>query len=168
LRASPLGQGLAVVALAALLASGCGGGEGVAENATVTVYVSAPLSGGQAAAGRAMCTGAKRELAQAGGRAGDVRVRAVCLDDTGGSRRWTLAALGANARQAVEDSTTVGYIGELDPAAAPFSRSILKEAGIAQLSDSSGAAAMSRLLDAVREAGSSESLRAAVYDYLSD
>ena len=39
------------------------------------------------------------------------------LDDSGGARRWSLAAVGANARRATEDSTTIGYIGELAPAA---------------------------------------------------
>jgi hypothetical protein len=147
-------------------AAGCGGG-GVAEGATVTVYVSAPLHGAQAAAGRAMCAGARRELARGGGRAAGLRVRAVCLDDSGATRRWSLAAVGANARRATEDSTAIGYIGELDPAATRFSRPIVESAGIAQLSTLSGPAAMASILGAIREAGRSASLREAVREELS-
>jgi branched-chain amino acid transport system substrate-binding protein len=89
-------------------------------------------------------------------------VRAICLDDTGGGSRWTLAAVGANARRASEDSTTVGYIGEPDAAAARFSRPILESAGIAQLSGVPGATAMSRLLEAIRRAPDDASLRESV------
>lgn len=133
----------------------------------MTVYVSAPLHGAQAAAGRAMCTGARRELARSGRRTAGLRVRAVCLDDSGGARRWSLAAVGANARRATEDSTTIGYIGELAPAATRFSRPIVESAGIAQLSTLSGRAAMARLLRAISEASGSTSPREAVREDLS-
>jgi hypothetical protein len=91
----------------------------------------------------------------------------VCLDDTGGANRWSLAAVGANARRATEDSTTVGYIGELDRTATRFSRPIVESAGIAQLSTLSGRAAMASILRAVREAGDPASLREAVSEELS-
>lgn len=132
----------------------------------VSVYVSAPLHGTQASEGRAMCAGARRELARAGGRAAGVSVHVACLDDTGGGRRWSLAAVGANARRATEDSTTIGYIGELDSGATRFSRPIVESAGIAQLSTLSGGAAMARLLRAVRNADTSISLRESVHDSL--
>jgi len=147
-------------------AVGCGEGE-VAEGATVTVYISAPLRGAQAAAGKAMCEGARHELARSGGRTAGVRVRAVCLDDSGGRRRWSLAAVGANARRATEDSTTIGYIGELDRVATRFSRPIVESAGIAQLSTLSGRVAMASLLRAIREASGSASLRNAVREEVS-
>lgn len=89
-------------------------------------------------------------------------MRVVCLDDTGGGRRWTLAAVGANARRATEDSSTVAYIGEPDPAATRFSQPILEEAGIAQLTGISTATAMTKLLKAIRAASDSESPREAV------
>lgn len=120
----------------------------------MTAYVSAPL-----------CAEAKRVLAQAGGRAGDVRVRAVCVDDAGadGSR---LAAIGAAARRASEDSTSVAYLGAPDPVAVRFSEPILEEAGIARISNRSGAIAMESLLRAIRRSGDAASLREAVYDRL--
>src|SRR5438445_10171643 len=136
------------VVCASLAIGSCGAGGGLARGATVTVYVSAPLHGDRTAEGKAICAGARHKQ----GPAGVVRVRVVCVDDTGGARRWTLAAVGADARRAVEDSSTVGYIGEPDPAAARFSRPILEAAGIAQLPDMSGRAAMAKLLTALRQA----------------
>jgi branched-chain amino acid transport system substrate-binding protein len=149
--------------LPALAAAGCGT-EGVAQDATVSVYVSVPMSGERAAQGRAICAEARRELARSAGRAGELRVRATCLDDTGGHRHWTLAAVGANARRATEDSSTIGYIGELDPAATRFSHSILEAANIAQLPASP--TAMPKLLHAIRAVGTSGSLRESVRDDL--
>ena len=143
-----------------LVAAGCGGGIG--SGAVLTVYVSAPLSGRQAGEGKALCASAKRELARSGHRVGRIRVQAVCLDDSRAGKRWSLAAVGANARRATEDSTAIGYIGELDPAATRFSRPIVEGAGLAQVSDRPGAAAMAILLRAVREAGESDSMREAV------
>ncbi len=144
---------LLVFAVAAAL-TGCGGG-GVSSGATVSVYVTAPL-----------CAGARRELGRSGGRAGDFRVRAVCLRGSGRAGETALAGIGAGARRAVEDSTTVGYLGESQRVAVGFSHTILESAGIASIYRSSGAAAMARLLQAVREAGSSSSLRQAVQSNL--
>ena len=140
---------LAVIGL--LVVAGCGESEGVAEGATASVYVAAPL-----------CAEAERELARDGGRAGEVQVHVVCLPRAESSHRLDLATIGANARRATEDSTTVGYIGELTRAASRFSEPILEEAGIAQLPEGSGEAAMKKLLRAVDEAGSSDSLRESV------
>jgi hypothetical protein len=93
-----------------------------------------------------------------------VRVQVVCLADAEDRGRLDLATIGANARRAVEDSRTVAYIGEPDPAATRFSETILEDAGIAQLSGFSGAAAMQRVLRAIRSAGDSGSLRESVAD----
>jgi hypothetical protein len=151
------GAGRGVLALVGLLlvVAGCGESEGVADGATVTAYVAAPL-----------CAGAKRELAREGGQAGDVRVRVICLPGVESKGKLDLATIGANARRATEDATTVGYIGEPTRAASRFSEPILETAGIAQLSQSSGAVAMKQLLRAVDEAGNSGSLRESVNDAL--
>jgi hypothetical protein len=138
-----------------LLVAGCGESEGVAENAIVSVYVSAPL-----------CAEAKRELARDGGKAGDVRVRVICLSSAEGRGKLDLATIGANARRATEDAAAVGYIGEPTRAASRFSEPILEEAGVAQLSQISGTAAMKKLLQAIDEAGDSGSLRHSVNDAL--
>jgi len=81
------------------------------------------------------------------------------------SRKLDLAQIGANARRATEDAAAVGYIGEPSRAASRFSEPILETAGIAQLPQTSGKAAMKKLLQAVEE-GSSGSLRASVLDKL--
>jgi hypothetical protein len=138
-----------------LLVAGCGESEGVAENAIVSVYVSAPL-----------CAEAKRELARDGGKAGDVRVHVICLPSAESKGKLDLATIGANARQATEDAASVGYIGEPTRAASRFSEPILETAGIAQLTQISGAAAMKKLLQALDEVSSSGSLRASVKDAL--
>lgn len=146
--------GLAFVGLL-LVVAGCGGGEGIDAGATVNVYAAASL-----------CSEAKSELARDGGRAGDVRVRVVCLPSAESSQKLDLAMIGANARHATEDSSSIGYIGEPTRAASRFSEPILETAGIAQLTELSGAAAMKKLLQAVAEAGNSDTLRASVLDKL--
>jgi hypothetical protein len=146
---------LIAVACALLVAvAGCGGGGGVASGATVSVYVAAPL-----------CAGAKRALAGEGGRAGSVRVRAVCLPDERAGTGLDLAAVGANARRASEDSTTVAYLEPADPAANKFTEPILKSAGIGWTTASSGEAAMAQALHAISGADTS-SLRDAVRESL--
>lgn len=134
-----------------LLVAGCGEGDGVASGASVGVYVAGSL-----------CAEAKRELARSGSEAGDVRIRVTCLPGTESSQGLDLAQIGANARRATQDSSSIAYIGEPTRAASRFSESILEEAGIAQLSQTSGTAAMKKLLQAVSEAGDSGSLRESV------
>lgn len=149
---------LQVVLLAACALSvgvGCGGSEGASAGATVSIYAAASL-----------CSEAKGELARDGGRAGDVRVRVICLPSAESKGKLDLATIGTNARRATEDATTVGYIGEPTRAASRFSEPILETAGIAQLPQISGAAAMRKLLQAVDEASSSVSLRESVQDEL--
>jgi hypothetical protein len=127
----------------------------VDRNATLNVYVSAPL-----------CAGATKRLEQEGPGVDSVRLRIVCLDGTRNGSALDLAAIGANARRAVEDSSSIAYIGESAPAATKFSQPILEAAGIPQLANQPGVAAMTRLLSALRAAGSSSSLREAVLDEL--
>jgi hypothetical protein len=134
-----------------LLLGGCGGDGGVASGATVSVYVSAPL-----------CAGAKQELARNEGRAGSVRVQAICLPSARHGGRLNLATVGANARRATEDSTSVAYLELPDSSAARFTHPILESAELGWIEARSGSSAMSRLLRAVQNADSSslrESLR---------
>jgi dihydroxyacetone kinase len=121
----------------------------------VSVYVSAPL-----------CAGAKQELARNDGRAGDFRVRAICAYDTGNADRSTLAAIGAAARSATEDSSSIAYIGTTDLVAMRFSEPILDEADISRISADSGEASMARLLRALQRTDDSGSLRESLADEL--
>jgi hypothetical protein len=131
---------LSLACVLCALIIGCGEA-GVSSGATVAVYVS----------GESLCKGARQELNSSNERAGSFRIRMVCLDDPG-----TLAATGANARRATEDSSTVGYIGEPN--------TIVEAAGIAQVSTSSGATAMARLLRAIRQADGNSNLREVVLE----
>ncbi len=134
--------------------AGCGGGEGVAKDAVVTAYVEAPL-----------CVAARRELLSQGGRAGALRVQAICLAKARSHGKLDLATLGANARRATEDSTTVAYLEASDPTAARFTRPILETAEVPWISGSSGKALMARLLRLIEGADSGslrESLREAL------
>jgi hypothetical protein len=133
--------------------AGCGEGSGVEKGATVSVY-----------AGAAVCPRAKRELGRAGAEAGAVRVRVVCIEpvETGG--RLDLAAAGANARRAVEDSSAVAYL-EAPGRAVGFIRPILDEAEIRLLVESSGAEGLATVLDALRSRGTGESPRESVWAY---
>ena len=96
--------------LGASLAVGCGEG-GAEEGAQLNFYVSAPLSGTEAGAGRPVCAEARREAGRAGS-PGGFELHVVCLDAAGPEGHWTLAQVGANARRATEDSTAVAYLGE--------------------------------------------------------
>jgi hypothetical protein len=139
------------------VAIGCGEAGGVGSGATVTAYVAAPL-----------CAEAKRELGRDGAKAGEVRVRVICLPKVERGGRLNLGAIGAGARRATEDSTSIAYITTPDPGAVRFSETILEEAGIAQLQTSSGATAMNQLLHAVDEAADSSNLRESVDKSLGD
>src|SRR5262249_14418404 len=99
--------------------------------------------------------------------AGEVRVRTVCLAGSEAGGRIDLAAIGADARRATEDSSTVGYIGETDPRAARFSSTILESAGIAQVSGAPGAGAMAKLIEAMEAAGGADNLREVVDEEIS-
>lgn len=129
--------------LCAVAALGIGCGEGGAANgATVKVYVAASL-----------CGEAQQELKREGGKAGDLRVSAVCLPPVESGGRVDLAQTGANARRATEDSTSVAYLEAPGPAA-KFSQPIVESANIAWLEANSASTAMRRVLKALREAGS--------------
>jgi len=146
----------AALLVGAGVGGGCGESGGAAEGAIVTAYVA-----------EALCAEAKRELAHRGGEAGDLRVRAVCLPSAEGGGKLELATIGANARRATEDSSSIAYIGEPTQAASRFASPILEEAGVPQLSQTPGAAAMSELMQALERASAKGgSLRASVGDEL--
>ncbi|HUC08340.1 MAG TPA: hypothetical protein VMR96_09635 [Solirubrobacterales bacterium] len=115
----------------------------------------------------ALCASAKQELAKHDGRAGDLRVQAVCLSSPHGAKKLNLATLGANARRATEDSTTVVYLEAPDPRAARFTHPILETAEVPWISKNSGAAAMAHLLKLI-ESADSGSLRKSLREALNE
>ncbi len=106
--------------------------------------MSGPLEGPRAATGRAIADGARLALSRARGRAGQIRVRGVYLDDTEDGD-LSLARTAANARRATADVTAIGYIGELDSGSTRVSLPITNQAGIAQVSAGSTAVDLTRL-----------------------
>jgi branched-chain amino acid transport system substrate-binding protein len=138
-----------------VLLAGCGEGSGAEEGTAITAYVEAPL-----------CGEAERELARDGSEAGDLKVRVSCLPQVRKGGKLDLSQIGANARRATEDSSSIAYIAEPDKRASSFSFPILEEADIPQLTSSSGSAAISRLLRAIEESNEAGSLREAVAEGL--
>ena len=123
--------------------AGCGGGGGTPSTRilsdTLTVYTSLPLRGDRQPDGRAILRGEKLALDEAGGRVGNLAIGLVALDDTKTSTgRWDPNVVAENARQAVENPTTIAYIGDLDSGASAISIPITNEAQILQVSPLSG------------------------------
>jgi len=115
--------------------SGGGGGSSSSGGKSVTVYSSVPLQGASRASTADLVDGAKLALEQAGGKAGDIKVKYVSLDDsTAQAGNWTPEATSANARKAAGDKSTAVYIGEFNSGASAVSIPILNEAGVPQIS----------------------------------
>src|SRR3954462_7313656 len=129
--------GLAVLLLAATVA-GCGIAGTAKVEAPVTVYVSLPLTGPHGSSGQDAADGVRLALEEAQGKAGSIQVRATYLDDAKGEV-WDPVAVGANARQAVQDSSAAAYIGELDSEPTRASVPITNDAGLVQVSPGAGA-----------------------------
>ena len=134
---------LAVATLAMALAVGaCGdeeggetGGEGGGGGQRLTIYSSLPLQGAARAQAVATVNGAKLALKEAGGKAGDFTIEYVSLDDsTAQAGGWEPGQTASNARKAIGDDSTIGYIGEFNSGATAVSLPLLNEAGIAQVS----------------------------------
>ena len=130
------------LALAALL-PGCGGGSDEPtriEGNTATVYSSAPHHGVSAAAARAALTGERRALADAGGRAGGLRIRLRELPTTDDApdHPWDPALVSTNAHRAADDPSAIAYLGELDYGASAVSLPITNDAGLLQVSPGDG------------------------------
>lgn len=123
--------------LVGALASGCGSAkpEGRVAGRALTIYASVPLQGATSALGRDVVQGERLALEQSGGRAGAFNVRLRVLDSTRPpAERWSPDVVALNARRAVEDPTTIAYLGELETAGSTVSLPILSRKGILQVS----------------------------------
>jgi len=128
-----LGRFLVLLMAVSVAGFGAGCGSTVQDDSQLTVYVSAPTTGKEAPLGKAIVAGAKSALDDAGGEAGGAPV-AIEVVDSGQDDGSAQAAIAANAREATQDSTSIAYIGEVDPAKTEFSAPITNEAGLLQLS----------------------------------
>ena len=112
---------------------GSGGDEGGGRQ--LTIYSSLPLQGAARAQSVATVNGAKLALKEADGKVGDFTIEYVSLDDsTAQAGGWEPGATASNARKAISDDSTIGYIGEFNSGATAVSLPLLNEAGIAQVS----------------------------------
>ena len=131
---------IATAVTVAVGVTGCGADAPATGEATLTIYVSAPLTGPGRADGQAVAEGAREALADAGAEAGGYEIAAKYLDVAGRNEtRFDPVTAAANARTATEDSTTIAYIGELDSGATRTSLPITNSAGILQVAPGSGA-----------------------------
>ena len=129
--------------LGGLTAASCGdddGGGGEAgqkvQGNTLTIYSSLPLQGTSKEQSEAVINGEKLALKQAGNRVGKYRIKYVSLDDSTAQNPGTAdeAQTAQNARRAVQDKTTIFYLGEFNSGGTKVSLPILNRAGIPQIS----------------------------------
>lgn len=140
------------VAALTLLLGGCGGGHGSGRRRasvpkTLVVYASLPAQGPLAGSARQVADGIQLALSQYGSRVGSFLVAYRQLDDTTAKATGSpYAQTVSNAQHASEDSRTIAYIGELQSTQSALSIPILNEAGIPQISPTSTAVGLTRLL----------------------
>lgn len=136
---------LAAVALAGAVLAGCGSSDKAppgnrVHGQTLSIYASLPYIGVDAAEGDAALDGARMALAAVGGRIGRYRIVLHALDDaTISSHGWDPGQTTINARAAILDPTTIGYVGDLNSGATAIALPLLSRAGVPQISPTSTA-----------------------------
>jgi branched-chain amino acid transport system substrate-binding protein len=135
----------------AIALAGCLGSDGADEPIRVkgdraTVYSSAPRHGASAAVASAVMAGERRALADAGGRAGGLRIRlrALPATDDEPDHPWDPDLVSENADRAADDPTAIAYLGELDYGATAVSLPITNDAGLLQVSPGDGLTSLTR------------------------
>ena len=130
------------VVIAAALAVGvaaCGGSgtasTGKASVSTLTIYSSLPLQGTSRVDSVAINQGAQLALSALGGKIGKHTIALKPLDDsTAAAGKWDPFQTTNDAHTACDNSSTIGYLGELNSDASAISIPILNRAGIVQIS----------------------------------
>jgi ABC-type branched-subunit amino acid transport system substrate-binding protein len=134
--------GIPACAALAVLLAGCTGAPSATvtvSGTSLTVYTSQPPGGGSSQT-RDTLAAEQLALSQAGGQAGKFRVRLVKLNGR---------ELSDNARSAIEDKTSIAYLGELEPGASPNSVPITNEVDVLQVSPTDTAAYLTQASAAV-------------------
>jgi ABC-type branched-subunit amino acid transport system substrate-binding protein len=129
---------LLLTLLVLIVATGCGASRGEIRGSSVpgsgvTVYASMPLTGPEAADGRAVVDGMKLALEDANGQAGASAVKLQVLDSAGPDGKPDRDVAALNARTALKDISAVGYVGDLDSTGTAISAPILNEGAILQV-----------------------------------
>jgi branched-chain amino acid transport system substrate-binding protein len=119
----------------------CGGGGGgkaatrEISGTKLTVYSSLPEQGASGGQAKAMEKGAKLAVAARSGKVGKYTVTYIPLDDSLASSGTADEGKGAqNARTAVQNKSTIGYIGEYNSGISKVTIPINNKAGITQIS----------------------------------
>ena len=117
---------------------GGGGGGGTAAGETLTIYSSLPLQGTSKGQSEAVIAGEKLALKEAGSKVGKFKIKYVSLDDSTAQNPGTAdeGQTAQNARKAVQDKSTIFYLGEFNSGGTKVSLPILNKAGIPQISPS--------------------------------
>ena len=114
---------------------GGGGGDTISGN-SLTIYSSLPLQGTSKEQSEAVISGERLALKKAGNKAGKFNIKYVSLDDSTAQNPGTAdeAQTAENARKAVQDESTIFYLGEFNSGGTKVSLPILNKAGIPQIS----------------------------------
>src|SRR3954452_19934582 len=119
---------------------GGGGSSSSGGGKNVTIYSSLPLQGASRINSEAVNNGAKLALKAVGGKVHGITVTVKTVDDsTASAGKWDPGQVQSNARKAVQDKSTLAYLGEFNSGATGNSLPILNEAGIPQVSPSNTA-----------------------------
>jgi branched-chain amino acid transport system substrate-binding protein len=115
--------------------SGAGGSTG---SKSVTIYSSLPLQGTSRGQSLAVINGEKLALKEVGSKVGGFTIKYVSLDDSTAQNPGTAdeAQTAQNARKAVQDKSTIYYLGEFNSGGTKVSLPILNKASIPQISPS--------------------------------
>jgi branched-chain amino acid transport system substrate-binding protein len=103
-----------------------------------------PLRGVDGDEGRDIVNGQKLALAESRGIVNGFRVKYVSLDASEPGAPWKPGAVAANARRAVQDRSTIAYLGDFASGASAVSAPITNSAGILQVSPASTYAGLTR------------------------
>jgi branched-chain amino acid transport system substrate-binding protein len=132
---------LVTLALAPALAA-CGSGSSSSGSGKVpdelTIYASLPLEGSSRHDTEILSNGEKLALKEAGNRAGRYGITFKLISDASTQTgNWDVGQVSANARQALSDPSTIGYLGEFNSGATAISLPILNRGFIPQVTQSS-------------------------------
>ncbi len=114
-----------------------GAGETVSGD-SLTIYSSLPLQGTSKGQSEAVIDGMRLALKQVDSKVGKFNIKYVSLDDSTAQNPGTAdeAQTAQNARKAVQDESTIFYLGEFNSGGTKVSLPILNKAGIPQISPS--------------------------------
>ncbi len=115
---------------------GDSGSSEVVQGNSLTIYSSLPLQGTSKGQSEAVISGEKLALKEAGNKVGKFNIKYVSLDDSTAQNPGTAdeGQTAQNARKAVQDKTTIFYLGEFNSGGSKVSIPILNKAGIPQIS----------------------------------